>query len=109
MAVDRKRGTPMMALTAGATQAIEGILSSPDMPDDAGLRIVVESSSEDPGRQLQVVIAAQPDDDDFVIERSGARVFVPLRLADMLEDKCLDAEVEDEHVRFTLGSRSGAA
>jgi iron-sulfur cluster assembly protein len=99
----------MMSLTKGAAHAIEGILSNPDVPDDAGLRIVVEASPEDTARQLQVVIAARPDHDDFVIERSRARVFIPSPLADMLADKCLDAEVDEEQVRFTLASQGAAA
>jgi iron-sulfur cluster assembly protein len=100
----------MMSLTLEATHAIEGILAGPDVPEGGGLRIVLERSEYDgAGARLQVAIAAEPDDDDELIEKAGARVFIPAPLVGILADKRLDAEVDDEGgVRFTLGSATAA-
>src|ERR1700751_3431 len=65
---------PMMSLTPEATHAIAVILSRPELPEDAGVRIVLELPKRGAPRQRQVAVAALPNRGDEVIERSGARV-----------------------------------
>jgi iron-sulfur cluster assembly protein len=94
----------MLSLTLEATHAIAEILADPELPVDAGLRIVLEGPAGGNGHgQLQVALAESPSEDDEVLEKAGARVFVPAPLAAVLADKCLDAELDgDDAVQFTL-------
>jgi Fe-S cluster assembly iron-binding protein IscA len=99
----------VLTLTPSATGTIEQILSSPTVPDGAGIRItpsmqVMDGSSS--GEELIVAVAEQPGDGDQVIEEGGARVFVEDSLADPLDDMSLDANVVDQEVRFMLGGQA---
>jgi Fe-S cluster assembly iron-binding protein IscA len=97
----------VLALTDNATDAIEQILNAPGVPTGAGIRISPEATISDggaPASELQLTVAEQPAEGDEVIEEHGARVFVAFTVSDYLDDKQLDAEVVDEHVRFSLGA-----
>ena len=98
----------MLTLTPGATDAIEGILKAPGIPEGAGIRIAAAAptNSAAAASELQVTVAAEPDDSDQLIEEEGARVFVEDTVADALKDKQLDADIVDEHVRFSLADQS---
>src|SRR6202007_2162255 len=63
---DRAREDPQSAV-----QAVDTLLHSPEIPNDAGLRIRTGAES-----QLTIEIAPEPAPDDQVIEEGGARVFV---------------------------------
>jgi iron-sulfur cluster assembly protein len=93
----------VLTLTQNATEAIEGLLHGPGMPDGAGVRIAsaAAGNGNEPAA-LQLGLAAGPDDHDEVIEEAGARVFVEETLASMLDDKLLDADREGEQVRFSI-------
>ncbi len=96
----------MLALTDNASTAIEGILSSSEIPDGAGIRIA-PPEGEDPGSaaQLEVTVTGGPAETDQVIDEAGARVFVDESLAALLDDKLLDAGVVEEQVHFMLGAQ----
>jgi iron-sulfur cluster assembly protein len=46
-----------------------------------------------------------PGEDDEVIEELGARVFLESTAASLLEDKVLDATVENDRIAFMLTDR----
>ena len=96
----------MLALTDNASTAIEGILSSSEIPDGAGIRIA-PPEGEDAGTaaQLQVTVTGGPTDSDQVIDADGARVFVDESLAALLDDKLLDAGIVEDQVHFMLGAQ----
>jgi Fe-S cluster assembly iron-binding protein IscA len=97
----------MLALTEHATEVIGGILASPGIPDSAGVRITtatVTTNGSGPTRQLQIELAAAPDDSDEVIEEEGARVFLEDVVAELLRDKQLDADRDGEQVRFSISA-----
>jgi iron-sulfur cluster assembly protein len=104
--IDRRYS--MLTLTLDATDAIEGILNAPGIPEGAGIRIAAAAptSSAAAASELQVTVAAEPDDSDQLIEVEGARVFVEDTVADALEDKQLDTDIVDERVRFSLADQS---
>jgi len=97
----------MLALTDNASTAIEGILSSSEIPDGAGVRIA-PPDGEDAGSavQLQVTVTGGPAATDQVIDEAGARVFVDESLAELLDDKLLDAGVVEDQVHFMLGAQA---
>ncbi len=101
----------MLTLTPNATETIEQILSSPAVPDSAGIRItpsmhVTDGASS--GEELIVAVAEGPGSGDQVIEEGGARVFVQDSLAEPLDDMFLDANVVDQQVQFLLGGQADA-
>ena len=56
---------------------------------------------------MMVRLAVAPEPSDQVVETSNVPVFVDAAAADFLDDKVLDAEVQDGQVGFTL-SESGS-
>jgi Fe-S cluster assembly iron-binding protein IscA len=60
----------------------------------------------DPGTLTLSLEAPQPD--DAVIEDAGARVFIQQDAASIVEDRELDAQLDDEgRASFMLGSQAG--
>ena len=93
----------MLVLTEAAAEVVKSITDTPQAPDCTGLRIT-QSGPEPGANTLGLAAAAEPGDDDQVVEASGARVFMDSQAAVYLDDKVLDAEVDTQgKVRFTLG------
>ena len=94
----------MLVLTEAAAEAVKSVTSTPQTPAGTGLRIVSSASDpEDPGA-LQVTAAAGPGENDQVIEAAGARVFLEPQAAAYLDDKVLDAQLDEEgKAQFILG------
>ena len=54
---------------------------------------------------LEVSIALLPAEDDEVIEEQGARVFLEQEAASLLDDKILDASVEQNRLAFAIADQ----
>lgn len=81
----------LLALTDSAVEAVKNILSSSDeVAETGGLA------------NFQLSVVQLPAEDDEVIEEQGARVFLEPEAASLLEDKVLDASVEQDQVAFTI-------
>ena len=94
----------MLTLTESAVTAIRTLTSQPELPEDTGLRIM---SQDKGGPAFQVTLAESPVAGDQVIESSGARVFLEPGAAIALDDKALDAQVDDQGtVAFTLADQA---
>jgi iron-sulfur cluster assembly protein len=94
----------MLVLTEAAAEAVKSITSTSQAPAEAGLRIA--SNTPEPGTPaaLQVSTTAAPAKDDQVVEAAGARVFLEPQAAIYLEDKVLDAQVDEQgEAHFALG------
>jgi iron-sulfur cluster assembly protein len=89
----------MLALTEDAQQAIGGILEQAD--PGAGIRIAPGAGTEDAGA-LQLTVAPAPGEQDEVIDSSGGPVFVDSAASTYLDDKVLDANVDQGQVQFEL-------
>lgn len=97
----------MLALTNSASLAIEGILSESTVPEGAGIRIAPPPGGDNGTRDhFQVTVAGSPADTDQVIDDAGARVFVDESVADLLDDKVLDADIVEDQVHFVLGAQT---
>jgi iron-sulfur cluster assembly protein len=93
----------MLALTPNAVEAVEAIIAQSDVPDGAAVRITAHSGSMNgtgPQMALLLDVVTDPDPDDAVVE--GTPLYVDSATADVLADKVLDAEIEDERVKFTV-------
>jgi Fe-S cluster assembly iron-binding protein IscA len=94
----------LLALTDSAVQAVKRIvLSSDEVSETSGLRMVAEQTGMQTSLQLSVV--PLPAEDDEVIEEHGARVFLEPEAASLLDDKVLDASVVQDRVAFTIAEQ----
>ncbi|MGH3134690.1 MAG: iron-sulfur cluster biosynthesis family protein [Gaiellaceae bacterium] len=93
-----------LALTDSAVQAVNSIvLSSDEVSETSGLRMVAEQTGMQTHLELSVV--PLPAEDDEVIEEQGVRVFLEPEAASLLDDKVLDASVEQNQVAFTIADQ----
>jgi iron-sulfur cluster assembly protein len=94
----------MLVLTEAAAEVVKSVTDTPQAPDGTGLRITQTPPEPGSGNGLELAAAAEPGVNDQVVETAGARVFLDPQAAAYLEDKVLDAEVDNQgKVRFTLG------
>jgi iron-sulfur cluster assembly protein len=94
----------LLTLTDSAVEAVNQIVSSSDeLSETGGLRMVAEQVGTQTNLELRV--APVPAEDDEVIEEKGARVFLEPEAASLLDDKILDARVEDDRVAFSIQER----
>jgi Fe-S cluster assembly iron-binding protein IscA len=92
----------MLALTEDAQQAIGDILAQAD--PGAGIRIAPSAGAESPDAlQLSVGPAAE---DDEVIDSDAGPVFLDPAASMYLDDKVLDANVEQGQTQFELLSQA---
>jgi len=97
----------LLALTDSAVEAVKHIVSSSEEASETGgLRLVAEPAGAQTNFQLSVV--ALPAEDDEVIEEEDARVFLEPEAAALLDDKVLDATVEENKVAFTIADQAAA-
>jgi len=90
----------VLSLTENACDVVKTITAQSTQTDGAGLRISPQDS--DPSA-LTVAPAEAPQTGDKVVERAGARVFVEENAAEVLDDKVLDAQVDQSGgVQFAL-------
>jgi iron-sulfur cluster assembly protein len=93
----------MLAVTEAAASAIDGILASSELPDEAGMRITAEvglSEEGAPRTSLHLAVVEAPEENDQVVE--DAPVFLEPEAAAFLDDKVLDADVAGDQVHFDL-------
>ena len=91
----------MLALTDKAVEAVKEIVSSSgETSATGGLRLTAELAGEQASFRLRVV--PLPAEDDEIIEEQGARVFVEADAASLLDDKLLDASLEQDQVAFMV-------
>ena len=97
----------LLALTDSAVEAVKHIVSSSEgVSETGGLRLVAEQVGTETNFQLSVV--SLPAEDDEVIEEEDARVFLEPEAASLLDDKVLDATVEQNKVAFTIADQAAA-
>lgn len=90
----------MLTLTENATTLIKNLADQTAVADAAGLRITAEADSAN----LSVDLTPAPEPTDQVIESAGARVFLEEHAAVALDDKVLDAQLDEAGaVRFAIG------
>jgi Fe-S cluster assembly iron-binding protein IscA len=100
----RKEVRALLALTDSAVEAVKRIVSSSEEDPGGGIRVVAEQDGVETRFQLSIV--ALPSEDDAVIEEQGARVFLESKAAYLLDDKVLDAHVDQNQVAFKLDDQA---
>jgi Fe-S cluster assembly iron-binding protein IscA len=93
----------VLTLTDHAVSAIRDLTTQPGLPAETGLRIAPEDGG---AGGLALALSDGPRAGDQVIEKADVQVFVQPDAATALEDKALDAQVnEDGEVSFQLKSQ----
>jgi Fe-S cluster assembly iron-binding protein IscA len=94
----------MLVLTQAAAEVVKSVTSTPQLSQAAGLRISSPGAGPEDASTLKVEAVAGPDSEDQVLEAAGARVFVAPQAARYLDDKILDAQLDEAgNARFSLG------
>jgi iron-sulfur cluster assembly protein len=97
----------MLVLTTAAAEVVKSVTSAPDLPEGTGLRIVADTPNPEAATELRMTTVPAPDASDEVLEGDGARLFVDPGAAVYLDDKILDANIDEQGTaHFTLGSQS---
>ncbi|RCG32801.1 Fe-S cluster assembly protein HesB [Sphaerisporangium album] len=82
----------MLTLTDTAAKVIRD-LNAQSESTDKGIRI---SSQGDDAGSLMLSVAEGPETTDKVVESEGAKVYLDPVAASVLEDKALDANIDDQ-------------
>lgn len=89
----------MLTLTENASTIVRDITTQPGLPESAGLRITTDGDAS----SFAIAAAEQAETDDTVVEQAGATVYLDDQAATLLDDKILDAAVDDQgRVEFAL-------
>ncbi|OJV98973.1 MAG: Fe-S cluster assembly protein HesB [Microbacterium sp. 67-17] len=92
----------MLTMTDTAAEAVKTIVARVPQAADRGLRI--RDAGAETGFELSVAPAPEPD--DTVVVTEGARVFLDTAASLALNDRVLDAQLEqDGTVRFALAAQ----
>ena len=104
---DYGKVTRMLLVTDAAADVVKSVLSTPQAPEGAGLRIASAPEAPADPETFQLTAVTGPAANDQVIEADGARVFLEPQAAAYLDDKVLDAQVDDTgEARFSLGPQA---
>ncbi len=94
----------MLTLTENASTVVKTITDQTTSGDDAGLRISQDAAD---ATALAVTPADSPQPGDQVLEDTGARVFLDPPAAETLDDKVLDAAVDEGGaVQFSIAPQA---
>lgn len=93
----------MLTLTENASTIVREIITQPGLPQTAGLRI---TSDSDPS-SFAIAAAENAEPADLVVEQGGATVYLDQGAATVLDDKILDAALDESGlVEFALANQA---
>jgi iron-sulfur cluster assembly protein len=93
----------MLTVTDDAAEAIKAIVQSNSGGDT--LRLVSRPMNENEAT-LDIEIAAEPAPTDQSVQAGDVQLYMDASAAAFLEDKELDATVEGDSVRFSIGDQA---
>ena len=98
----------MLTLTPVAAEAVRQLVDAAPVDDEAGgIRITAGESTAE-GTPLELSLVDGPEPADEAVDEAGAHVFVESRVAPYLEDKILDAQVQEDGVAFAVREQQDA-
>jgi iron-sulfur cluster assembly protein len=98
----------MLALTDTAVGVIHDLTTQPGLPDGTGLRIAPQPDGENGvGPAYALSLSQGPGAYDEVIEAADTRVYLEPQVAEQLQDKVLDARIDEQgEVAFLVTQQS---
>ena len=91
----------MLTLTPVASEAIRQLSSQTDDPDASGIRIAPGPETPQ-GTALELTLVEEPEPEDEKVDEDGATVYLEPHVAGFLDDKVLDAQLDEGRVTFVL-------
>jgi iron-sulfur cluster assembly protein len=91
----------MLTLTPIASEAIRQLSAQTDDPDSTGIRISPGPETPE-GTALELALVEEPEPEDEKLDDDGATVYLEPHVAGFLDDKVLDAEVDEGRVTFLV-------
>jgi len=91
----------MLTLTPVASEAIRQLSSQTDDPEASGIRIAPGPETTQ-GTALELTLVEEPEPEDEKVDEDGATVYLEPHIAGFLDDKVLDAQVDEGRVTFVL-------
>jgi iron-sulfur cluster assembly protein len=91
----------VLTLTPTAAEVVRRLVAASPVGDEGGVRI----SAGEPlpsGTALEISIVDGPELSDEALDEEGAHVFLEPEVAEFLDDKVLDAEVDGGRVNFAV-------
>jgi hypothetical protein len=102
----------MLELTPDATQFVARLLSEPEIPAGAGVRIETAETPEEGSNgagpeapTLRMVIVPEASGADQVVEQERARIFIGPEIVDFLDHKVLDIAADGPRMQFVLAEQ----
>jgi iron-sulfur cluster assembly protein len=96
----------MLTLTENASTIVQAIAAQSE-GEEAGLRITAQPDEE---TSFAVATSDGPEPGDQIVEQAGAKVYLESQAAEVLDDKILDAGVDEAgNVQFALGQQDQQA
>ena len=94
----------MLTITENAEHALDAVVAAEDAPEGAGVRIS-QGVGADGQPAVGLALAPAPEPGDAVVDDANVPVFLASEVADLLDDKILDAEVDGDQIAFRLGEQ----
>ena len=91
----------MLTLTPIASEAIRQLSAQTDDPEASGIRIAAGPETPE-GTALELSLVEEPEPTDEKVDDDGAIVYLEPHVAGFLDDKVLDAEVDEGRVTFLV-------
>ncbi len=96
----------MLALTDAAVGVIHDLTTQPGLPEGTGLRITPQPDNGT-GPAYALSLSQEPDAADEVILAAQSRVYLEQGVAQQLQDKVLDAKVDEQgEIAFLIGQQA---
>jgi Fe-S cluster assembly iron-binding protein IscA len=96
----------VLALTDAAVGVIHDLTTQPGLPEGTGLRITPQPENGS-GPAYALSLSQAPDVADEVIQAAEARVYLEHGVAQQLQDKVLDARIDEQGEIAFLISQQG--
>lgn len=86
----------MLALTESAVGVIHDLTTQPGLPEGTGLRIAPQTTDNGSGPAFALSLSQAPQGACEVIETPDARLYLEPAVAQQLNDKVLDARIDEQ-------------
>jgi iron-sulfur cluster assembly protein len=91
----------MLSLTPVASEAIRQLSLQTEDPEASGIRISPGADTPE-GTALELTLVEEPEPEDEKVDDDGATVYLEPHVAGFLDDKVLDAQLDEGRVTFVL-------
>lgn len=98
----------MLTISPDAAQAVKQVVNSAEAGQNGGIRLSLKPVDEQQAK-LELSLATNPEPGDTQVEQEGANVYLDEQVASFLDDKILDAKIEDEGPSFAILDKPGDA